>query len=186
MPLYIFYSKETYYEDTTDATDAVEQTSKSKEREFDKRILINKTRPEPCDQIMMLYQINRDKNVFKTPSNGCERPFIVWPIQKSNLIFLVFDTLCPFTDPHMQLNTLPFEKVYNSSLACYKSLFELTRRRPTSCINQHQNVSAFFVEIFKTKIKQAYFDILKREHFKYIWKILLRSIHVDVSDVTIV
>lgn len=89
---------------------------------------------------MTLYQLNTKRNVFE-PSSGCERPFAAWPIQKSNLLFLVLDTMCPIEDPHMQLNTFPAEILYNSSLACYKSLFELTRRRPPSCINQHQNVS---------------------------------------------
>ncbi|XP_055687320.1 voltage-dependent calcium channel subunit alpha-2/delta-3 isoform X1 [Lutzomyia longipalpis] len=117
---------------------------KAKEPEFDRRVLINKTRPQPCDQIITLYQLNMDKEktVFKKPASGCERPFVVTPISYSNLILLVVDTLCPISDPEIKLTILPMDFHYNASLACHKIRFnDLPRKRPTSCINTHDKES---------------------------------------------
>ncbi|XP_055704194.1 voltage-dependent calcium channel subunit alpha-2/delta-3 isoform X3 [Phlebotomus papatasi] len=116
----------------------------TKRPEFDRRVLINKTRPQPCDQIITLYQLNmeKEKTVFKKPASGCERPFVVTPISYSNLILLVVDTLCPISDPEIILTNLPMEFNYNSSLACHKIRFnDLPRKRPSSCINTHDKES---------------------------------------------
>ncbi|XP_059614107.1 voltage-dependent calcium channel subunit alpha-2/delta-3 isoform X2 [Phlebotomus argentipes] len=120
------------------------QLPKAKEPEFDRRVLINKTRPETCDQVITLYQLNmeKEKTVFKKPASGCERPFVVTPISYSNLILLVVDTLCPISDPEIILSTMAMNFDYNGSLACHKIRFnDLQRKRPVSCINTHDKES---------------------------------------------
>lgn len=72
------------------------------------------------------------------------RPFIVMPIPRSNLILLVKDLTCLVADdPHYKITIKPEQFVLNSSnndpLVCQRTA--LYRRRPSSCISQHQNVS---------------------------------------------
>lgn len=71
------------------------------------------------------------------------RPFAVVPIPSSNLILMVAENWCPgASDNHFKITTTPFEHEYNNeSLACYRSTVYMRRRRPTSCINRHANVS---------------------------------------------
>lgn len=49
--------------------------SKSKEQDFDKRVLINRTRPEKCDKIITLYQLTtaKEEKVYERQMTGCER-----------------------------------------------------------------------------------------------------------------
>ena len=117
-----------------------------KEPEFDRRLLINRTRPEPCDHQIPLYELNAevDENVFNEPANQCEKPYVVMRIPSSNLILLVVDTMCPLADSIQPITTWPIEQEYvNASLACHKlRTMDLSRKRPTVCINKHHNVSA--------------------------------------------
>ena len=77
------------------------------------------------------------------------RPFVVVPIPSSNLVLLVIDKDCPKTDPHYKVTLSPYKEEYsNDSLACYRSTETLQRRRPTSCINRHINVSATLFHCF--------------------------------------
>lgn len=121
--------------------------TKSKEQEFDKRVLINRTRPERCDKIITLYQLHRPKekeqSAFNMPmSSSCDRPFIVLPILSSNMILIVASTLCSVENP-IPYNTPPVEKHYNaSSLQCYKLRnFPTHRRHLKHCFNKHLNES---------------------------------------------
>lgn len=138
------------YQDSYDgATDQPDRDdippSKAKEDAFDKRVLINKTRPEPCDHELTLYQLNSDKEsiIYNTPANGCERPFTVLPIKQSNMILLVVDTLCPIAEQSVPITTQPFDITYNTSLMCHKYFSDMPRKRPISCINKHHNVSTY-------------------------------------------
>lgn len=121
--------------------------SKNKEQEFDKRVLINRTRPERCDKIFTLYQLVRpkekEKSGFDSPmSSSCDRPFIVAQIPSSNLILVVASTLCSIENPIPFYNQ-PVEKHYNaSSLQCFKlKNFPSYRRHLKHCFNKHQNES---------------------------------------------
>ncbi|KXJ73955.1 hypothetical protein RP20_CCG014670 [Aedes albopictus] len=114
-----------------------------KEPEFNK-VLINRTRPEPCDHVITLYEINNDVDptVYRKDAHQCERPYVVLPIPSSNLILLVLDTLCPLPSHVPVLTTWPVEHDYNATLACHKAhSAELPRRRPLTCINKHANES---------------------------------------------
>lgn len=54
----------------------IKETSKEKEKAFDSSVVINRTRLQPCDQVLKLYTLNRpyrNKTAFQTPSHGCER-----------------------------------------------------------------------------------------------------------------
>ena len=120
--------------------------AKNKEQEFDKRVLINRTRPERCDKIITLFQLNHPKEKVKAAyetnmTSSCDRPFIVAPIQSSNMILVVASSLC-VQHPY-PFNSQPVEKHYNSSsLQCYKlKNFPSHRRHLKHCFNKHQNES---------------------------------------------
>ncbi|KAL9700859.1 hypothetical protein quinque_004300 [Culex quinquefasciatus] len=114
-----------------------------KEPEFNK-VLINRTRPEPCDHVITLYELNNDlePSMYKKDAHQCERPYVVLPVPSSNMILLVLDTLCPLPSSVPTLTTWPVQHDYNASLACHKvHNVELPRRRPLTCINKHANES---------------------------------------------
>lgn len=144
-----------------------------KEPEFNK-VLINRTRPEPCDHVITLYELNNDlePSMYKKDAHQCERygdyrdilksllklhlsnfrPYVVLPVPSSNMILLVLDTLCPLPSSVPTLTTWPVQHDYNASLACHKvHNVELPRRRPLTCINKHANVS-FALHDFSNKL----------------------------------
>ena len=106
---------------------------------FNERLL-KKTKLQPCDKVLPLYLLNTEKTVFQKTFDSCERPFVVIPVANSNLVLVVIDALCPFTDYKMSLvaRDLPF----NESLSCYKTRYgTLSRsRKPVAkCINAHED-----------------------------------------------
>ncbi|XP_065086462.1 voltage-dependent calcium channel subunit alpha-2/delta-3 isoform X3 [Ochlerotatus camptorhynchus] len=131
------------YDAASDLGDIEDPTAgRYKEPEFNK-VLINRTRPEPCDHVITLYEQNNDADpaVYRKDSHQCERPYVVMPIPFSNMILLVLDTLCPVPS-QVHVTTWPVEHDYNESLACHKvHNVELPRRRPLTCINKHANES---------------------------------------------
>lgn len=117
------------------------------ERIFNK-LLINRTRPQPCDRQLDLFTL---ANASAWPQGihlamaGCERPFVAHSVPHSNLLLLVVDALCPQEEPlHQHEVTLtPEEVIYNISLSCFKTspgLWDLNRKRPRTCFNHHQKV----------------------------------------------
>ena len=82
-------------------------------------------------------EYDRDFNT----NNGCERPFVVQPVDFSNLLLLVVYTNCPNTvEPRETVE--PEEILYqNATLACQKVQNELPRQRPQSCIRSHPRES---------------------------------------------
>ncbi|XP_034237810.1 voltage-dependent calcium channel subunit alpha-2/delta-3 isoform X4 [Thrips palmi] len=114
------------------------------ERLFQK-LLINRTRPQPCDQQVDLFLLanTSDKGGgggprgIHMPMAGCERPFVAHSIPHSNLLLLVVDALCPQVEHEVTL--IPQEVLYNSSLSCFKvgSSWDLNRKKPRSCFNHH-------------------------------------------------
>lgn len=110
------------------------------ERLFQK-LLINRTRPQPCDQQVDLFLLaNTSDKGIHMPMAGCERPFVAHSIPHSNLLLLVVDALCPQVEHEVTL--IPQEVLYNSSLSCYKvgSSWDLNRKKPRSCFNHHPKV----------------------------------------------
>lgn len=109
------------------------------ERIFNK-LLINRTRPQPCDQQVDLFLLANASNVH-IPMNGCSRPFVAHSIPNSNLLLLVVDALCPQEEPRQvhEVTLSPTEVVYNASLSCYKvgPGWDLNRKKPRSCFNHH-------------------------------------------------
>ncbi|XP_046416365.1 voltage-dependent calcium channel subunit alpha-2/delta-3 isoform X2 [Neodiprion fabricii] len=106
---------------------------------------IKRTRPETCDQRMKLYllqNVSADKYDIDCVSVGdverdCERPYVVQPVDSSNMILLVVDAICLKSDAE-KLTVAPKEvEDYKDSLACYKATNSLPRRRPDSCIRNH-------------------------------------------------
>lgn len=126
--------------------DATEPATKSKEQEFDRRVLINRTRPEKCDKIIPLFQLvkpseNKYKSFEMEMTSTCDRPFVVLPIQRTNMILLVANTLCSGQHP-IPLFNRPYEKHYNGTLPCYKAKNSPPYRRGLKkCFNHHVNES---------------------------------------------
>ncbi|XP_046751173.1 voltage-dependent calcium channel subunit alpha-2/delta-3 isoform X2 [Diprion similis] len=105
---------------------------------------IRRTRPETCDEEMKLYllqNVSADKYDVDCVSvddidRDCERPYVVQPVDSSNMILLVVNAICLKSDTE-KLTVFPSEIKYNDSLACYKAANSLPRRRPASCIRNH-------------------------------------------------
>ncbi|XP_070491988.1 voltage-dependent calcium channel subunit alpha-2/delta-3 isoform X2 [Chironomus tepperi] len=133
-----------YPPDPTERYDA--PASKSKEQEFDRRVLINRTRPERCDKMFTLYQYIRPKgkerSFYEYPMSGCNRPYMVLPIPSSNLILFIGSTLCDRVEDHVPLMNQPVMKEYNDSLHCHKLRTSPPYRRQLNhCFNIHLNES---------------------------------------------
>ncbi|KAK9720898.1 Neuronal voltage-dependent calcium channel alpha 2acd [Popillia japonica] len=125
-------------------------------KEFDSRLLINKTKPEPCDTEMWLYTLIHytEKNITssgynRSMSENCSRPFLIQPVTGSNLVLLVINMICPekklysispdiLIDDYEEPRTpTPVEIYYNISLSCYKvKNNDFPRRSYMSCINR--------------------------------------------------
>lgn len=133
-----------YIPDPTERYDA--PASKSKEQEFDRRVLINRTRPERCDKMFTLYQLLRpkekEKSPFDYPMSNCDRPYIVLPIPNSNMILFVGATMCYRVEDHVPLSSQPVIKDYNDTLHCHKMRTSPPYRRQLKhCFSQHLNES---------------------------------------------
>lgn len=91
MTTFIYFAKSVWsneqdiYSDQDDGAedDSINQPpSRNNEKEFDQRLLIQKTKPEPCDKELYIYTLTRytDKNISgssynKSMSNDCSRYF---------------------------------------------------------------------------------------------------------------
>ncbi|XP_015440255.1 PREDICTED: voltage-dependent calcium channel subunit alpha-2/delta-3 isoform X2 [Dufourea novaeangliae] len=110
------------------------------EKMFDQKVLINRTRPEACDQEVYLYLRNVSFESFDIPTDineDCRRPYIVQPVDFSNMLLLVVNTECTET-VSPTLSVFPEEVMYeNNSLVCQKALTTLRRKKPQSCIRTH-------------------------------------------------
>lgn len=123
---------------TTYVEDSEGQDTKPTEQSYEK-LQINRTRPEPCDKEMDLYQLqsHNERAFAKKADEGCVRPFVVQKISFSNMVLVAVDTVCPIPETK-KLSVTPTEVRYNNTLACFKvHSNDLPRKRPTSCIKQH-------------------------------------------------
>ncbi|KAJ4450539.1 hypothetical protein ANN_01966 [Periplaneta americana] len=126
--------------DTTFVEDSEEQNMKPTEPPYEK-LQINRTRPEPCDMEMELYQLeSRNERAFSKKADECNRPFVVQKVSYSNMILVVVDALCSLEE--RELSVAPNEVRYNNTLACFKvHTTELPRKRPATCIRHHPRTS---------------------------------------------
>ncbi|XP_063239126.1 voltage-dependent calcium channel subunit alpha-2/delta-3 isoform X2 [Bacillus rossius redtenbacheri] len=117
----------------------------------------NRSRPRPCDRRVDLYILQPERLNTSGQSNplkgkltnchmsGCERPFSVQKIPRSNLILLVVDTLCPCGSK--QLSILPQEVGHEGGGGAVggqcrtRPREALYRRRPPKCMNYHPEES---------------------------------------------
>ncbi|KAG5680433.1 hypothetical protein PVAND_009941 [Polypedilum vanderplanki] len=121
-----------------------EPVSKTKEQEFDRRVLINRTRPERCDKVFTLYQMLRpkekEKSPFDLPMSQCNRPYIAIPIPNSNMLLYVGDAMCFRHEENIPLLNQPVEKDYNETLHCMKSRkAPQYRRQLKHCFSNNSN-----------------------------------------------
>lgn len=131
-----------------DYPDPTQPGSKSKEQEFDRRVLITRTRPERCDKSFTLYELTRPMK-DKKPSEyemtaSCKRPFVVIPIPSTNLLLYVGNVLCykRSLDDLGVLSNQPIEVDYNETLHCHKLRnVPPYRRHLKYCFSQHVNES---------------------------------------------
>lgn len=112
------------------------------ERDFEKLVLINRTRPTPCDREMYLYQLeyNNLEQKLNKPLKDCDRPFYAQLVNYTNMLMIVVDATCAKEEvpiPSVEAT----EVQYNESLPCLKHMHPLYRRQPTSCIRNHTEVS---------------------------------------------
>ncbi|XP_076283343.1 voltage-dependent calcium channel subunit straightjacket isoform X9 [Lasioglossum baleicum] len=114
------------------------------EKMFDQKVLINRTRPEACDQEVYLYLRNVSFESFDVEmdiNDNCMRSYIVQPVAFSNMLLLVVNTDCTDT-VSPPLSVLPEEVMYeNNSLVCQKAISTLRRKKPQSCIRTHPRES---------------------------------------------
>uniref|UniRef100_A0ABD2WPD7 VWFA domain-containing protein n=1 Tax=Trichogramma kaykai TaxID=54128 RepID=A0ABD2WPD7_9HYME len=115
---------------------------------YDKLIRIKRTRPEPCDQKVDLYllrNITPANQVLDDPNTditGCEYlKYMVQPVNSTNMILLVIDNrACQNVIFRMSVEPREVTSI-NGSLACQKTLSDLPRLKPSSCIRSHPKES---------------------------------------------
>lgn len=115
------------------------------ERDFEKLVLINRTRPTPCDREMYLYQLdyNNLEQKLNKQLKDCDRPFYAQLVNYTNMLMVVVDATCAKDEvPILSVDAL--EVQYNESLPCLKHMHPLYRKQPMSCIRNHTEVSLFF------------------------------------------
>jgi voltage-dependent calcium channel alpha-2/delta-3 len=132
-------------------TETTEQPSRFSEKEFDQRVLIKKTKPEPCDYLLWFYNLVHytERNISNSGYNrimtdDCTRPFIVQKVFSSNMILLVVNSVC--WEKENAVTKMPdpvqIDDYYNMTLACYMVKHNnFTRRHYMTCINRNVNVS---------------------------------------------
>lgn len=110
------------------------------EQEFNAKLLIQKTKPEPCDTEFWIYNYT-NTGYNKTMSDDCSRPYIIQPVVASNLVLLVINNVCKDDQTPLMASTNPTEVNYNMSLGCYKvHKNSFPRRQYMSCINRSIHV----------------------------------------------
>ncbi|CAH1392782.1 unnamed protein product [Nezara viridula] len=105
------------------------------------KIIINRTRPQPCDMKVNLYllDVKRMKKVIEKENNenGCERPYVVKDIPNSNLIMVVVDHFCESKYENKIIRILPSEVKYDEGHCC-KIGRNLSRRNVAECANRSE------------------------------------------------
>lgn len=119
------------------------------ERDFEKLVLINRTRPTPCDREMYLYQMDYksfDEKLNK-PVHECDRPFYAQLVNYTNMLLVVVDAMCAKVEvPIFSIDAT--EVQYNESLPCLKHMHPFYRKQPNSCIRNHTEVRTVLLFAF--------------------------------------
>ncbi|XP_032664937.1 voltage-dependent calcium channel subunit alpha-2/delta-3 isoform X3 [Odontomachus brunneus] len=112
------------------------------ERSFEEAIVINRTHLEACDQETYLYLRNASFDTYDVDvDENCMRPYVVQPVNFSNMLLVVVKTDCGDTTSPL-LSIVPEEVIYeNNTLVCQKAFTGLKRKRPQSCIRSHPRES---------------------------------------------
>ena len=96
---------------------------------------------------MNLYLLNhtntKEYDVDSDSDTACLRPYVVQPVDLSNMLLLVIDTNCGRTNenPLRITHSDIIPKNSSSTLACLKAEKALKRKRPQSCVRSHKNES---------------------------------------------
>lgn len=103
--------------------------------------------PTACNAIrsfaqVYLYLRNASFDTYDVDvDENCMRPYVVQPVNLSNMLLVVVKTDCGNTTSP-SLSIVPDEVVYeNNTLVCQKALTSLKRKRPRSCIRSHPKES---------------------------------------------
>lgn len=121
-------------------------------------MLINRTRPTPCDREMYLYHLdynNLDQKLNKQLKD-CERPFYAQVVNYTNMMMVIVDATCPKVEVPI-LPVDPTEVNYNETLPCFKHMHPLYRKQPKSCIRNHTEVSVE-CEVVKSIVCSSVYD----------------------------
>ncbi|XP_059477991.1 voltage-dependent calcium channel subunit alpha-2/delta-3 isoform X4 [Neocloeon triangulifer] len=148
-----FVTEEAYDAYEEDTTESGKPGDRHKRNEG--KVLINRTRPQACDQYVDLYQLSArlrtasdkpsrvtsDKK-GKSPTNNnrydakCNRPFLIEPVDASNMLLVVVDLECEI--PFAEMSVIPSEVSYNESLPCHRIRGNILPRKTLgTCINHH-------------------------------------------------
>ncbi|CAH0695393.1 unnamed protein product [Spodoptera exigua] len=130
-------------EETDDPSMSKPPNMRVLERDYEKLVLINRTRPTPCDREMYLYQLTDYSNLdakLNKPMTECSRPFYAQHVNYTNMLMIVVDANCP-KEEVAAMSVDATEVNYNESLPCLKHMHPLYRKQPTSCIRNHSEES---------------------------------------------
>ena len=96
---------------------------------------------------MDLYLLNhtntKEYDLDSDSDHDCLRPYVVQPVELTNMLLIVIDTVCVDTKA-ARLKIIPTEAKplnFTKPLACKKALETLGRKRPQSCVRSHRNES---------------------------------------------
>lgn len=99
----------------------------------------------PCDKQYTLYRLNSFMNMKPVKGKlsscnqvGCDRPFSVQQVPKTNLLLLAIDALCPCDSPKT-CTIDPIQVHYDNETECRKLKSTLYRKRPESCFSFHKD-----------------------------------------------
>ncbi|XP_011260167.1 voltage-dependent calcium channel subunit alpha-2/delta-3 isoform X2 [Camponotus floridanus] len=131
--------EETVHDDHDDHENQEKSSADSKdERTINQdSVLINRTRLEVCDQEVDLYLRNTSFDMYDVGADECIRPYMIQPLNLTNLLLVVVNIGCGDTASSI-LSITPEEVAYgNNTLVCQKAIMNLKRKRPQSCIRTH-------------------------------------------------
>lgn len=84
-----------------------------------------------------LYLRNASFDMYNVDADECIRPYMIQPVNLSNLLLVVVNIGCGDTASSI-LSITPEEVAYgNNTLVCQKAIMNLKRKRPQSCIRTH-------------------------------------------------
>ncbi|XP_051159671.1 voltage-dependent calcium channel subunit alpha-2/delta-3 isoform X5 [Leptopilina boulardi] len=139
------YANMDLYSNQEFADDSSQMSDETREARYYDKIKIKRTRPQSCDKEVDLYLLNHtNTKEYDVDSDRCARPYVIQPVELSNMLLLIIDTTCPEIEENnfKIMHTETFEDSSLMSLACMKAVNStLKRKRPMSCVRSHRNES---------------------------------------------